>query len=284
MRLWACLAHLLCCCVQATSEDLDSSNYLESLQKAYTSFVLFSSSDASCAACRKVEPRWDELADKFDSVRTVLIGSVDCSDMQRGGPALCARYAPNVPLPSMLYFLPGDERGEIYDGDRDLAVLATLASSLSACAPVLLEACSPEQHLELAPFLKMPMPTLRTRVLQHRHRQEEARARVLRAHQELGELARELETAAVRLTKRDRKRVAEATELAEREGASARDVLASVEAEHGHAFRLARAAELFREPRSGLAPAEPTAAAGGAGPGRESSAAVPGAPGQKDEV
>jgi hypothetical protein len=99
-----------------------------------------------------MKPAWDALAASYASSSKVIVADVDCT---AEGKPLCERF--NVEgFPTIKYFNPPDDEGEVYEGGRDEAALKAHAATLGpGCSPSTVEHCSPEQKAQLDEVLAM---------------------------------------------------------------------------------------------------------------------------------
>uniref|UniRef100_A0A6T7ZTB7 Thioredoxin domain-containing protein n=1 Tax=Prymnesium polylepis TaxID=72548 RepID=A0A6T7ZTB7_9EUKA len=107
-----------------------------------------------------MKPDWDELGEEFENSKKVVIGDVDCTT--DGGKPLCERFGVTG-YPTLKYFNPPDQEGEVYEGGRTLAELKKFAKKLGPqCTVDTLGKCSKKAKAELQPYLDMPVEELRT--------------------------------------------------------------------------------------------------------------------------
>ena len=109
-----------------------------------------------------MKPDWDELGEKFESSKKVLIGDVDCTAKENE--KLCEAQGVTG-YPTLKYYTPGDHDGQVYEGDRDLASLTKFAKSLGpSCSPAHKTKCSPEELAQLEAFMTMPAAELEAKI------------------------------------------------------------------------------------------------------------------------
>ncbi|KAL1500353.1 hypothetical protein AB1Y20_013016 [Prymnesium parvum] len=101
-----------------------------------------------------MKPAWDSLAAQFEGSSTVLIADIDCTG---AGEPLCSRFDVEG-YPTLKYFNPPDEEGEIYEGERDEAALLEFASTKlgPGCAIGQLQYCTDEEKAELEEVVATP--------------------------------------------------------------------------------------------------------------------------------
>ena len=101
-----------------------------------------------------MKPDWDDLGEKFENSKKVLIGDVDCT--APGNDKLCERFSIKG-YPTLKVFRPPDRFGETYEGERDLASLKKFAKGLKPmCTVDTLSKCTEKERTELQPYLEMP--------------------------------------------------------------------------------------------------------------------------------
>lgn len=101
-----------------------------------------------------MKPDWDELGEKYEHSKKVLIGDVDCT--APGGEALCKRFGIEG-YPTLKVFNPPDTEGETYEGGRSLKDLKKFVKKLGpGCSAATWSKCTQKQKDELQPYLDMP--------------------------------------------------------------------------------------------------------------------------------
>mmetsp|Transcript_217 Transcript_217/g.622 ORF Transcript_217/g.622 Transcript_217/m.622 type:complete len:171 (-) Transcript_217:629-1141(-) len=122
-----------------------------------------------------MKPDWEELGEKYEKSKKILIGDVDCT--ADSGKALCERFDVKG-YPTLKYFEPGDTVGSAYEGDRDLESLKAFVKTLGpSCGPSNKKKCSPEQLTKLEEYMTMPSEDLEQNVLSTRSAVDEAKAK-----------------------------------------------------------------------------------------------------------
>lgn len=99
-------------------------------------------------------PAWSSLAAHYEGSSSILIADVDCTG---AGEPLCSRF--NVEgFPTILYFNPPDQEGEMYEGGRDEESLLDFAKKElgMGCAIGQEQHCSDEEKLELQELAAIP--------------------------------------------------------------------------------------------------------------------------------
>ena len=100
-----------------------------------------------------MKPDWDELGEKYENSKKVLIGDVDCT--LEDSKKLCEEQGVTG-YPTIKYYNPGDREGTVYEGDRSLEGLKKFVKTLGpACGPSHRSRCTAEQVAELDGYLAM---------------------------------------------------------------------------------------------------------------------------------
>lgn len=117
---------------------------------------------------------WDELGDKYENSKTVLIGDVDCT--VEASKALCEEQGVKG-YPTLMVYPPGETTGESYEGGRDLEALKKFAKTLGpSCSPKHLKKCSEEQKATLEGYMAMSAEALGAQMGEMEGRLSEASA------------------------------------------------------------------------------------------------------------
>ena len=105
-----------------------------------------------------MKPDWDELGEKFEKSKKVLIGDMDCT--VETNKKLCEDEGVTG-YPTLKYYVPGEPDGEVYNGERELAAMQTFAKTLGpACGPNYRKKCSEEQLARLDVLMATPQTEL----------------------------------------------------------------------------------------------------------------------------
>jgi len=99
-----------------------------------------------------MKPDWDDLGEKYENSKKVLIGDVDCT---AEGEPLCKKYGVEG-YPTLLAFNPPNYLPEKYEGERSKKDLKKFIKTLGpACTVSTLDVCKPKQLEKLQPYLDM---------------------------------------------------------------------------------------------------------------------------------
>jgi len=97
-----------------------------------------------------MKPDWDELGEKYEDSKKVIIGDVDCT---AAGKPLCEKFGVEG-YPTLKYFNPPDTQGEKYEGGRSLKELKKFVKTLGpGCSVQTWDKCSEKQKAGLQPYL-----------------------------------------------------------------------------------------------------------------------------------
>ena len=93
------------------------------------------------------QPDWDDLGEKYENSKKVVIGDVDCTvDANK---ELCEAQGVTG-YPTIKAYAPGDKVGEVYEGERDLKALKAFVKTLGPqCSPQHPKRCTAEQRAKL---------------------------------------------------------------------------------------------------------------------------------------
>ena len=126
-----------------------------------------------------MKPDWDELGEKFEKSKKVLIGDVDCT--KDDNKDLCEKQGVKG-YPTLKYYVPGDRDGEIYEGGRTLDDFKKFVKTLGPpCGPTHLSKCTDEQKETLLRYLATPVEELQAQAAEAQKTLEDAKT----AHDEL---------------------------------------------------------------------------------------------------
>ena len=121
-----------------------------------------------------MKPDWDELGEKYENSKKVIIGDVDCTEDQNV--KLCEEHGVTG-YPTLKSYTPGDREGEVYEGDRSLAGLKKHVKTLGPpCGPKHLSKCTAEQKVALEGYMATPLPELSTKLASEQKEVADAQA------------------------------------------------------------------------------------------------------------
>ena len=133
-----------------------------------------------CEPCRAMAPAWEAMGAEHKESTSFLVGAVDCgrSDMR----AFCTKHDVRT-LPSVLYFMAGDDDGELYEDETSLEKLGTYASELAAtCFPQQTEPCEEAREDALKYLESMGSASVRRDFRGMQRAKREKRAEMERAY------------------------------------------------------------------------------------------------------
>jgi len=132
-----------------------------------------------------MKPDWDELGEKFENSKKVLIGDVDCTlDVNK---ALCEEQGVEG-YPTIKYYTPGTTEGTVYEGERDLKSLKKFCKTLGpACSRANPKRCKKAELEILEEYMKLSDETLQQSVT-------EKKAELAAAQEEFSALQQSLQS------------------------------------------------------------------------------------------
>lgn len=109
-----------------------------------------------------MKPDWDDLGEKFENSKKVLIGDVDCTE--EINKQLCEDQDVKG-YPTIKYYTPGIREGTVYEGERDKESLIKFAKSLGPpCSGQNPKRCSKEEKVKLDEYMALPEEELQAKV------------------------------------------------------------------------------------------------------------------------
>lgn len=109
-----------------------------------------------------MKPDWDELGDKYEKSKKVLIGDVDCT--RDDSKKLCEDQGVTG-YPTIKSYSPGERVGEVYEGERTLDAFKAFVKTLGPpCGPKHLNKCTEAQKAELETYMAMDLEALHTKL------------------------------------------------------------------------------------------------------------------------
>jgi hypothetical protein len=109
-----------------------------------------------------MKPDWDDLGEKFENSKKVVIGDVDCTE--EINKQLCEDQGVKG-YPTIKYYTPGDRDGQVYEGERDKATLMKFAKSLGPpCSGQHPKRCTKEERVKLDEYMALPEEELQTKL------------------------------------------------------------------------------------------------------------------------
>lgn len=101
-----------------------------------------------------MKPDWDDLGEKYENSKKILIGAVDCT--AESSKPLCDRFEIQG-FPTIKYFNPPDRAGKNYEEGRSFKELRSFVKKKlkPQCSLKYFSRCSPEQKEELTKYAEM---------------------------------------------------------------------------------------------------------------------------------